>query len=160
MQHFGKSNRFGVPAPKSSAIPNFAKPGERSCAYFRPSWGICQERKAAGCGRESPTGDQDGTSNKRISGTRQETGGMRENQSGTEEKPGSGEFLSRAVWRNYWTAVSRSSCSSMASMPELPGIWLFPGTISRHSLSQWAALTNAATSAVAVTRSSSPWRIT
>jgi hypothetical protein len=27
MQHFGKSNRFGVPAPKSSAIPNFAKPG-------------------------------------------------------------------------------------------------------------------------------------
>ena len=27
MQHFGKSNRFGVPVPKSSAIPNFAKPG-------------------------------------------------------------------------------------------------------------------------------------
>ena len=27
MQHFGKSNRFGVPAPKPGAIPNFAKPG-------------------------------------------------------------------------------------------------------------------------------------
>ena len=27
MQHFGKSNRCGVPAPKPGAIPNFAKPG-------------------------------------------------------------------------------------------------------------------------------------
>ena len=27
MQHFGKSNRFGAPAPKPGAIPNFAKPG-------------------------------------------------------------------------------------------------------------------------------------
>ena len=27
LQHFGKSNRFGVPAPKPGAIPNFAKPG-------------------------------------------------------------------------------------------------------------------------------------
>ena len=31
VQQFGKSNRFGVPAPKPSAIPNFAKPG---CSVF------------------------------------------------------------------------------------------------------------------------------
>ena len=27
VQHFGASNRFGAPAPKPGAIPNFAKPG-------------------------------------------------------------------------------------------------------------------------------------
>ena len=30
-QHFGQSNRFGAPAPKPGAIPNFAKPG---CSVF------------------------------------------------------------------------------------------------------------------------------
>ena len=56
LQHFGKSNRFGVPAPKPGAIPNFAKPGYSVGVfsdvvkyvvkgYFRPEKGRSQEEK-------------------------------------------------------------------------------------------------------------------
>ena len=52
MQHFGKSNRFGAPAPKPGAIPNFAKPGysvgvfsDVVKSYFRPEQGRSQEEK-------------------------------------------------------------------------------------------------------------------
>ena len=55
-QYFGKSNRFGVPAPKPGAIPNFAKPGYSAGVfsdvvkyvvkgYFRPEKGRSQEEK-------------------------------------------------------------------------------------------------------------------
>ena len=47
-----QSNRFGAPAPKPSAIPNFAKPGyevknfsDVVKGYFRPERGRSQEEK-------------------------------------------------------------------------------------------------------------------
>ena len=34
MQHLEKSNRFGVPAPKSSALPTYAAPGYAHTLYM------------------------------------------------------------------------------------------------------------------------------
>ena len=61
MQHFGKSNRFGVPAPKPGALPTGPHPEISDC-IIHDGWGKSnQKMRGLGTGntmRESLTAEQ------------------------------------------------------------------------------------------------------